>query len=62
MPGLLPEQVQGFGLGVMDARAAYWARQEGIPFSHGRVYGPHGRGLVVANHREGATTPPSPSG
>ena len=49
--GLLPEQVQGFGLGVMAARAAYWARQEGIPFSHGRVYGPHGRGLVVANHR-----------
>lgn len=49
--GLLPEQVQGFGLGVMAARAAYFAEKEGIPFAQGRVYGPHGQGLVVANHR-----------
>lgn len=48
--GLLPEQVQGFGLGVMWARAAYFARQKQIPFDQGRVYGPHGQGLVVANH------------
>lgn len=47
--GLLPEQVQGFGLGVMAARAAYYAKKEGVPFSNGRVYGPHGEGLVVAN-------------
>ncbi len=48
--GLLPEQVQGFGLGVMAARAAYFSRMEGRSFDHGRVYGPHGGGLVVANH------------
>lgn len=47
--GLLPEQVQGFGLGVMAARAAYLAEKDGIDFSDGRVYGPHGEGLVVAN-------------
>ena len=47
--GLLPEQVQGFGLGVMAARAAYYAREEAVPFAEGRVYGPHGQGLVVAN-------------
>ena len=47
--GLLPEQVQGFGLGVMAARAAYYAEKEGVPFAEGRVYGPHGQGLVVAN-------------
>lgn len=49
--GLLPEQVQGFGLGVMAARAAYFAEKEGVDFTQGRVYGPHGQGLVVANHR-----------
>ena len=48
--GLLPEQVQGFGLGVMAARAAYFARREGIDFSQGRAYGPHGQDLVIANH------------
>ncbi len=48
--GLLPEQVQGFGLGVMAARAAYYAQKEEITFDSGRVYGPHGQGLVVANH------------
>ena len=49
--GLLPEQVQGFGLGVMAARAAYLARKEGIDFTKGQVYGPHGQGLIVANDR-----------
>lgn len=48
--GLLPEQVQGFGLGVMAARATYYARKEGVTFDDGRVYGPHGQGLIVANH------------
>lgn len=51
--GLLPEQVQGFGLGVMAARAAYYAREEGVHFAEGRVYGPHGQGLVVANCADG---------
>ena len=50
--GLLPEQVQGFGLGVMNARAAYFAK--GDPrfasfLTEGRSFGPHGRGLVIAN-------------
>ncbi len=48
--GLLPEQVRGFGLGVMAARAAYNAKKDGIDFSCGRVYGPHGADLIAANH------------
>lgn len=47
--GLLPEQIRGFGLGVMAARAAYYAEKTGIDFRNGRVYGPHGGGLLVAN-------------
>ena len=50
--GLLPEQVQGFGLGVMNARAAYYAKREERFSSFlrdGRAYGPHGKGLWVAN-------------
>ena len=47
--GLLPEQVQGFGLGVMAARCAYYARQLQLDESSLRVYGPHGQGLVCAN-------------
>ncbi len=47
--GLLPEQIQGFGLGVMAARAAYYAQKEDIDFSNGRAYGPHGADLIVAN-------------
>lgn len=50
--GLLPEQVQGYGLGVMNARAAYYAKQ--YPrfasfLQDGRSYGPHGEGLWIAN-------------
>lgn len=50
--GLLPEQVQGFGLGVMTARAAYFARQDprfASYLTEGRSFGPHGKGLVIAN-------------
>ncbi|MEA4915835.1 MAG: lactate dehydrogenase [Christensenella sp.] len=47
--GLLPEQVRGFGLGVMHARAEYYARGEGVSLELLRVYGPHGNGLVIAN-------------
>ena len=53
--GLLPEQVQGFGLGVMNARTAYFAKQDprfaGF-LTEGRSFGPHGRGLVIANSIE----------
>ena len=47
--GLLPEQVQGFGLGVMAARARYYAPELGLDPEEIRVYGPHGAGLVAAN-------------
>ncbi len=53
--GLLPEQIQGFGLGVMNARAAYFARQNPdyrLFLSEGRSFGPHGQGLVIANSIE----------
>ena len=53
--GLLPEQVQGFGLGVMNARAAYFARQDprfAAFLKEGRSFGPHGRGLVIADSVE----------
>ncbi len=50
--GLLAEQVQGYGLGVMNARAAALAQSD-LRFlsflSDGRSFGPHGEGLVIAN-------------
>ena len=33
----------------MEARARWCAQEDGIDFSNGRVYGPHGGGLVAAN-------------
>jgi len=53
--GLRPEQVQGFGLGVMNARAAYYAKRDGRFASfltQGRSFGPHGTGLTIANSIE----------
>ncbi len=53
--GLRPEQVQGFGLGVMNARAAYYAKREAKLasfLSEGRSFGPHGTGLWIANSVE----------
>lgn len=53
--GLLPEQIQGFGLGVMNARAAYFAKRDtrfASFLTEGRAFGPHGRGLVIANSIE----------
>lgn len=50
--GLLPEQIQGFGLGVMNARAAYFAKRDdrfARFLTEGRSFGPHGRGLVIAD-------------
>lgn len=50
--GLLPEQVQGYGLGVMNARAAYFAKKDdrfASFLTEGRSFGPHGGDLVVAN-------------
>ena len=50
--GLAPAQVRGFGLGVMHARALYYARRDGRFASYlteGRAFGPHGEDLVIAN-------------
>ena len=50
--GLRPEQVQGFGLGVMNARAAYYAKRDekfASFLTEGRAFGPHGTGLTIAN-------------
>ena len=47
--GLLPEQIVGFGLGVMAARAQFYAPQLGLDPARVEVFGPHGAGLVVAN-------------
>lgn len=53
--GLRPEQVQGYGLGVMNARAAYFAKKDeklASFLSEGRSFGPHGTGLFIANSIE----------
>ena len=50
--GLFSHQVRGFGLGVMNARAAYYARKDSRFASfltEGRSFGPHGEDLVIAN-------------
>ncbi len=50
--GLAPEQVRGYGLGVMSARAAYYADKDPKFKNYsieGRAFGPHGEGLVIAN-------------
>ena len=50
--GLLPEQIQGYGLGVMNARAGYFAKKDprfAAYLTQGRAFGPHGEGLVIAD-------------
>lgn len=50
--GLRPEQIQGYGLGVMNARAAYYAKKDDRYqdfLTEGRAFGPHGQDLVIAN-------------
>lgn len=50
--GMLPEQIQGFGVGVMYARALYYANKDKEVKNfkeNGRVYGMHGKGLVVVD-------------
>ncbi len=49
---LLPEQIKGYGLGVMNARAIYYAKKNkeySMYLSEGRAFGPHGNDLVIAN-------------
>ncbi len=50
--GLAPNQIIGYGLGVMNARACFHAeRNPGLDhyFKEGQVFGPHGKGLIVAD-------------
>ncbi len=44
-------RVRGFGLGVMYARAQYYAKKLGVVnfLEKGRVYGPHGADLIAIN-------------
>lgn len=53
--GLVPEQIRGFGLGVMNARACYYAKKD-LNLVHylkeGRAFGPHGEGLIIADSIE----------
>ncbi|MBO4235273.1 MAG: lactate dehydrogenase [Firmicutes bacterium] len=49
---LQPERIRGLGLGVMNARARYFAERDSRFESYlrgGRVFGPHGKNLIVAN-------------
>lgn len=50
--GLAPAQIQGYGLGVMNTRALYFAEKDprfGVYAEEGRAFGPHGSDLVIAN-------------
>ncbi|MHB1392329.1 MAG: lactate/malate family dehydrogenase [Clostridia bacterium] len=53
--GLAAEQTRGYGLGVMHARAAYFAGQNRSTahyINDGRAFGPHGEGLIIADSIE----------
>ncbi len=53
--GLEPWQFRGYGLGVMNARAAYYAERDerlSMYAEEGRAFGPHGQDLVIANSIE----------
>jgi hypothetical protein len=51
--GLFPEQIKGYGLGVMNARAIYYSKQDDNLKNYekkGRAFGPHGNDLVIADN------------
>lgn len=45
-------RIRGFGLGVMEARARFIARELNVFSEDLRTFGPHGKGLVVVNSLE----------
>lgn len=50
--GLAPEQIRGYGLGVMNGRACYYANEKEETrqyITEGRAFGPHGEGLIIAD-------------
>jgi hypothetical protein len=53
--GLSADQIRGFGLGVMHGRAVYYARENKKIKDYikkGRVFGPHGKGLIAVDDVE----------
>jgi len=53
--GLAPGQIRGYGLGVMNRRAVYYAKKDPRMAAYpteGRAYGPHGGDLVIADSIE----------
>ncbi len=49
---LVPEQIKGYGLGVMNARALYYSKKFdkfSMYLKEGRAFGPHGKDLIIAN-------------
>lgn len=55
LKGLAANQVIGYGLGVMNGRACFYAEESEETINYideGRVFGPHGQGLIVANSIE----------
>ena len=53
--GLAPAQIRGYGLGVMNKRAEYYAKKDARfadYLAEGRAFGPHGADLVIANSIE----------
>lgn len=50
--GIPSHKIRGYGLGVMNGRASYFAVDQGLCPDYqkdGRVFGPHGEGLIAAN-------------
>lgn len=50
--GLSSDRIIGYGLGVMNGRACFYAEQSNDHVHYlkeGRVFGPHGEGLIVAD-------------
>ena len=50
--GLPPDRIRGYGLGVMNARALYYADQQAETrqyLKEGRAFGPHGKDLIIAD-------------
>lgn len=53
--GLASNQIIGYGLGVMNGRACFYAEKSKDTIHYleeGRVFGPHGEGLIVADSIE----------
>jgi len=49
---LIPDQIKGFGLGVMNARAVFYSQEDQLAPHYeadGRAFGPHGKHLIIAD-------------